>query len=59
MTTPKKKKSCKQNMNDNINRKHLEHMSVLFSLYLDISTMPFFPTASVSIFSATLFNMQW
>lgn len=28
----KKKKSCKQNMNDNINRKHLEHMSVLFSL---------------------------
>lgn len=27
-----KKKSCKQNMNDNINRKHLEHMSVLFSL---------------------------
>lgn len=28
----KKKKSCKQNMNDNINRKHLKHMSVLFSL---------------------------
>lgn len=32
MTTPTKKKSCKQNMNDNINRKHLQHMSVLFSL---------------------------
>lgn len=30
--TNKKKKSCKQNMNDNINRKHFEHMSVLFSI---------------------------
>lgn len=39
----KQKKSCKQNMNDNINRKHLEHMSVLYFFLSRHFYYAFFP----------------